>query len=34
MPQAWARVKFELTSADDVDSEVEEVLAEAYRANV
>jgi hypothetical protein len=34
MPQGWARVKFELTSADDVDSEVEEVLAEAYRANV
>jgi Domain of unknown function (DUF5655) len=34
MPQGWARLKFELASADEVDSEVEEVLAEAYRANV
>jgi hypothetical protein len=34
MPQEWATLKFELESEDDVDSEVEQVLAEAYRANV
>jgi hypothetical protein len=34
MPQEWATLKFELESVDDVDAEVEQVLAEAYRANV
>ena len=34
MPQDWATLKFELASPDEVDLEVEEVLAEAYRANV
>jgi hypothetical protein len=34
MPQEWATVKFELESVEDVDAEVEQVLAEAYRANI
>jgi hypothetical protein len=34
MPQGWATLKFELESVDDVDAEVKQVLAEAYRANV
>ena len=33
MPQGWATLKFELASPDDVDAEVEQVLAETYRAN-
>jgi|SRR5919202_1265382 hypothetical protein len=34
MPQNWATVKFELRSVEDVDEEVREALAAAYRANL